>query len=58
VKIKLKMHQNSFAAGLRPDTLRELKRSPVDHLAAIWGLLLRGVGVREGRRERRGGREL
>jgi len=32
-----------LAAGLRPDPLEELKRSP-DHLSAIWGLLLRGGG--------------
>jgi len=45
-------------AGLCPDPLGELKRSP-DSLAAKWGLLLRaGEGKEEGREERGGkGRE-
>jgi len=36
----LKFTKNRLAAGLCPDPLGELKRSP-DPLAAIWGLLLR-----------------
>jgi len=57
------MHQKRLAAGLHPDPLGELKRSP-DPLAAIWGLLLReeeregeerkGMG-RGGEREKRKG---
>jgi len=37
-----------LAAGLRPDPLRELKRSP-DPLAAIWALTSKGRGGRGGR---------
>ena len=46
-----------LAAGLRPDPLGELKRSP-DHLAAKGGLLLRGGDgrEREGREEEGKGR--
>ena len=48
--IRSKCTKMRLAAGLRPDPLGELKRSP-DHLAAKGGLLLRGGDWRE--RERR-----
>ena len=45
--------KNRLAAGLRPDPLGELKRSP-DPLAAIWGPIL--LREREGREDGRDGR--
>ena len=45
-----------MAAGLRPDPLGELKRSP-DTLDAIWGLLLRGGEGKEEEEGKEKGRE-
>jgi len=45
-----------LAARLRPDPLGELKRSP-DRLAAMWVLLLKGRGGKEGRIGKEEGRK-
>ena len=47
------MHQNAFGAGLRPDPLGELKRSPRPPSRKKGGLLLRGGDERERGREGR-----
>jgi len=49
----LQFTKNRLAAGLRPDPLGELKRSPRPLSRKTGGLLLRGGEGREG--ERRGG---
>ena len=55
----LQFTKNRLAAGLRPDPLGELERSPRPHSHKIGGLLLRGGEGREGNGigwEGRGGR--
>jgi len=51
------MHQNAFGAGLHPDPLGKLKRSPRPHSRKKGGLLLRGGDGREREKggKRRGG---